>query len=243
MRVFAISDLHLTGGDDKPMEIFGAHWQNHMERIEEDWRARVRDDDIVLIAGDISWAMQLEHAEDDLRRIGQLPGYKVLLRGNHDYWWSSVTRVRGMLPEKMYVIQNDAVKIGEYVFCGSRGWTQEDTQDDRKIFTRELMRLEMSLQRAEKLGGRITVMCHYPPVTEDGKLNEAGEIIAEYPVRNVVYGHLHGQQSVPFNGVAGGVRFYCTSCDKLDFHLQELECGDEGQPMENGDTEAALDER
>ena len=232
MRVFAISDLHLSGGDDKPMDVFGAHWENHMDRIEEDWKARVAEEDTVLIAGDISWAMHLEDAADDLRRIGCLPGNKILLRGNHDYWWSSVTRVRESLPEKMYAVQNDAVRIGEQVFCGTRGWNTEETQENKKIFTRELLRLDMSLQQAVRLGGEITVMCHYPPLTENGVLNGAGEIIARYPVKQVVYGHLHGQQSPAFNGTVSGIRFDCTSCDKLGFRLLEMEGGEAALTVE-----------
>lgn len=136
MRVFAIGDLHLPGGEDKPMNVFGDRWDEHFEKISADWKARVGEEDVVLIPGDISWAMQLEHAADDLQAIGSLPGIKILLRGNHDYWWSTITRVRELLPPKMYALQNDAIRIGDYVFCGSRGWTGEETTDDKKIYAR-----------------------------------------------------------------------------------------------------------
>ena len=108
MAIFAIGDLHLPGGDMKPMDVFGAHWENHFERISEDWRAKVTDEDVVLIPGDISWAMQLGDALEDLRRIALLPGRKLILRGNHDYWWSSLTQLRCALPESMHAVQNDA---------------------------------------------------------------------------------------------------------------------------------------
>ena len=227
MRLFAISDLHLSGGDDKPMDVFGDHWENHFGKIAGYWQENITDQDAVLIAGDISWAMQLENALDDLHMIGDLPGHKVLLRGNHDYWWSSVTRVRDCLPKNMYVIQNDAVRIGDHVFCGSRGWGTEETKEDARIFARELLRLEMSLKQAERLGGDITVLCHYPPVTEKGELTPAGRIICSYPVKHVVYGHLHGIQTPVFNGEVNGVPFFCTSCDKIGFCPVRIDGGDE----------------
>ena len=222
MRVFAIGDLHLPGGDDKPMNVFGAQWTGHFNRIREDWSARVGEEDAVLIPGDISWAMQLEDAVPDLLSIGELPGKKVLLRGNHDYWWGSVTRVRDALPRDMYVIQNDALKLEDTVICGSRGWTGEETAEDKKIFSRELLRLEMSLRRASELGGRMIVMCHYPPCGENGAETEVTRLIGQYPVSDVVYGHLHGTQVNAFNGMISGIRYYCVSCDQIGFALKLL---------------------
>lgn len=222
MRLFAISDLHLPGGDDKPMDVFGFHWEHHFEKIAEDWISRVSEEDVVLIPGDISWAMQTENAKEDIQAISLLPGRKILLRGNHDYWWNSITRVRAMLPNGMYAVQNDAVRLGEYVFCGSRGWTGEETAADRKIFNRELMRLKMSLDNALRLGGNIIVMCHYPPVTDTGELNGAGEVLSAYPVSAVVYGHIHGTETPVFNGFVCGMPVNCVSCDKLGFRLFEI---------------------
>ena len=123
MRVYAIGDLHLPGGAVKPMDVFGAHWENHFARISEDWRGRVKDQDVVLIPGDISWAMQLDGAQADLDAIAALPGRKILLRGNHDYWWNSLTRVRSLLREGCYALQNDSVYLDGLLFCGTRGWT------------------------------------------------------------------------------------------------------------------------
>lgn len=153
MIVYAIGDLHLPGGDDKPMAVFGAHWEGHWEKICQDWRARVTTQDVVLIPGDISWAMQLEHALDDLHAIAALPGRKILLRGNHDYWWSSLTRVREALPEGMYALQNDAMTLEGITFCGSRGWTCPQSAGDienERLYARELLRLRMSLECARK---------------------------------------------------------------------------------------------
>ena len=229
--LFAIGDLHLPGGDDKPMNVFGDHWEHHFERVSEDWRARVSGDDIVLIPGDISWAMQLEHALPDLRAIGELPGRKVLLKGNHEYWWSSITRVRAALPEGMSALQYDALDLGELVVCGTRGWTlpTRETplkQDDRRLFDRELLRLRASLDAAVRLAGGskpIVVMTHYPPLYETEKETEVTALLEQYPVHTVVYGHLHGGAiRLGFNGEWHGIRYRLTSCDALDFRLAEI---------------------
>ena len=140
MSIFAIGDLHLPGGDKKPMDVFGAHWERHFERICADWQSRVKPEDIVLIPGDISWAMQLGDALNDLREIAKLPGTILLLRGNHDYWWSSLSQLRACLPENMHAVQNDAFDAGECVFCGTRGWTiplgQNAAAQDEKLYRR-----------------------------------------------------------------------------------------------------------
>ena len=139
MSLFAIGDLHLSGGADKPMDVFGPHWQGHFDRIRADWQAKVKPEDVVLIPGDISWAMRLEDAVADLESIAQLPGRKVLIRGNHDYWWNSITRVRSVLPEGFTALQHDAADLGECVVCGTRGWSIPTgdvplTPEDMKIY-------------------------------------------------------------------------------------------------------------
>ena len=155
MSIFAIGDLHLPGGDKKPMDVFGAHWERHFERICADWQSRVKPEDIVLIPGDISWAMQLGDALNDLREIAKLPGTILLLRGNHDYWWSSLSQLRACLPENMHAVQNDAFDAGDCVFCGTRGWTiplgQNAAAQDEKLYRREVLRLEMSLKDAARI--------------------------------------------------------------------------------------------
>ena len=140
MKVYAISDLHLSINSNKPMNIFGPVWDGYLEKIEESWKEKgVTDDDIVLIAGDLSWAMKLNDAIADLEYISQMgKGKKVVIRGNHDYWWSSISALRGVLPYGMYALQNDAVKIGDYIICGTRGWTVPEithkTPEDEKIY-------------------------------------------------------------------------------------------------------------
>jgi len=224
MSVFAIGDLHLPGHEQKPMDVFGSHWDRHFETISEHWRQKITEDDIVLIPGDISWAMQLEEAKDDLKAIGELPGTKLLLRGNHDYWWSSLSKLRAALPERMHVIQNDAMRFGQHVFCGTRGWNFPTAQQalnaqDEKVYLRELMRLRMSLDHARKLGGEdVTVMLHFPPLFADGIGTAFTDILEEYAVQRVVYGHLHGAGiKIGFNGQREGIDYHLVSCDALSF--------------------------
>ena len=226
MNVFAISDLHLDGGGPKPMDVFGPQWTGHFRKISLDWRSRVGEDDLVLIPGDISWAMLLEDALTDLRKIGELPGRKVLLRGNHDYWWGGIGRLRAALPMGMYAVQNDAVRFGPVTVAGSRGWTLPGpgvSQDDERIYRRELTRIELSLAQAKAQGGRLIVMTHYPPVGEDGQPTEVSRLIAASGALYCVYGHLHGTSGRnAFRGTLGGTDYLCVSCDQTDFRLVEL---------------------
>ena len=230
MRVFAIGDLHLPGGDMKPMDVFGSHWENHFERISESWRALVSEDDVVLIPGDISWAMQLADALHDLEQISKLPGRILILRGNHDYWWSSLTQLRCRLPQGMHAVQNDAYDAGDMVFCGTRGWAipgQGAAAQDEKIFRREVLRLEMSLKAARQAanGRPIMAMMHYPPLLPEHKASGTAftRLLSAYGVSRCVYGHLHGQSiQRGINGVYDGVRYDLVSCDALGFAVKEV---------------------
>ena len=228
MKLFAISDLHLPAGENKPMDVFGAHWERHFERISEDWLSRVSDEDIVLLPGDLSWAMQLSQARRDIESVGSLPGRKLIIRGNHDYWWSSISRVREALPTSMYAIQNDAVKLDGITFCGTRGWILPGDgvqEDDVRIFRRELNRLELSLTRAKQLasGGSIVCLVHYPPLTDAVRDTEVTELIERSGVKCVVYGHLHGGAlNGAFRGEHNGVSYHQVSCDGIHFKLEEI---------------------
>lgn len=230
MSLFAIGDLHLPGGDEKPMEVFGDHWEGHFERICQDWRARVGEADTVLIPGDISWAMQLHSAVPDIEAIGALPGRKVIIKGNHDYWWSSITQLRSVLPAGMQAIQHGAVDLGDFVVCGTRGWTfpTGDTPlspEEQKICHREILRLEMALKEAVKLqqDRPLVVMMHYPPLYDLERSTPFTQLLEAYPVHTVVYGHLHGAGvRVGFNGTWNGVRYRLVSCDSLNFQLAEI---------------------
>lgn len=227
--IFAIGDLHLPGGAEKPMDVFGAHWEGHFDKIAADWTARVRAEDIVLIPGDISWAMKMDDAKQDLDAIGRLPGRKLLIRGNHDYWWSSVSRLRALLPGGMFALQNDALALDGYVFCGSRGWALPDGEGDsenRRLYQRELMRMELSLQRGAALlqdGDLLIAMIHYPPVEVSGCPTPMSRLFSAYGVRHVFYGHLHGPAGASaFRGECEGVTYHPVACDGLGFRLSEL---------------------
>ena len=226
MKLFAIADLHLDSEGDKPMDVFGAQWAGHFGKISRDWRARVTEEDLVLIPGDISWAMQLSEALPDLRAIGSLPGLKVLTRGNHDYWWSGIGRLRSLLPERMYAVQNDALRFGDVTVCGTRGWTLPGSQiapEDQKIFDREIGRLKLSLEAADRLGGTRIAMLHFPPLPEDGSATPLSELLSKHGVSWTVYGHLHGAAGRnAFNGEKDGVQYLCVACDQIGFSLAEI---------------------
>ena len=222
-HVYAIGDLHLSlSVPDKAMDVFGARWKDHAERIKEAWQNTVREDDLVLIPGDISWAMYLQDAIADLAFIGSLRGKKLLLRGNHDYWWQSVTKVRTALPEGTFALQNDVFRFGEITVCGTRGWTVPESAHfkesaDRKLFERELIRLDLSLNRLEP-GTTAVGMLHYPPFSESGEKSAFAKRFEEAGVKHVVYGHLHGASlKFAFNGEKDGVTYHCVSADSLDF--------------------------
>lgn len=222
MRVFAIADPHLSRADPKPMTIFGDGWLGHPERFFGGWRETVAEDDLVLVPGDVSWAMTLKGALYDLSDLAELPGQKVLLRGNHDYWWSSLTKLRAALPAGMFAVQNDALRFGSVVVAGTRGWVTPGSSDfsaeDEKIYTRELGRLRLSLAAAAKLkrpGDRLIVMLHYPPTNL--KLEPSGftELLAGAGADAVVFGHLHGERRAV--ETIGETPAYLVSADALSF--------------------------
>ena len=230
MRLFAIGDLHLSGGDDKPMDVFGPQWDRHFFHISEHWRQKVSPDDLVLIPGDISWAMHLEEAQEDLKAIAELPGKIILCKGNHDYWWSSISRVRAALPPGMEALQFSAVDVGPFVVCGTRGWlfpTEEQPLDEsnRKIYEREIQRLRIALVQARSLadGRPIVTMMHYPPRLACEKDTGFTRLLEEFGVHTTVYGHLHGQgiQS-GFTGEWRGIQYCLVSCDSIGFDPMEI---------------------
>jgi predicted phosphohydrolase len=229
MKVFALADLHLGDAVDKPMDIFGPVWERHAERIESNWRARVGPDDWVLVPGDISWAMKLEEALPDLRFLDALPGRKVLLKGNHDYWWTSRAKVEAVLPPSLRLLQNDALDLGDGKgVVGARGWTPPDapraTDQDRKIYERELGRLELSLKAAEGRFERLVAMLHYPPLYAG--LGETGfvRLLREAGVAACVYGHLHGaDHRYAVSGERGGIRYTFVAADAVGFAPVEID--------------------
>ncbi|NLJ33728.1 MAG: hypothetical protein GX349_03940 [Firmicutes bacterium] len=224
MALLALADLHLSLDGKKPMDIFAPIWHNHMDKIAANWRRVVKPQDMVLIPGDISWALKLEEALPDLKWLAQLPGEKLLLRGNHDYWWSGIGKVRRALPPNIQALQNDHFAYGKWAICGSRGWLCPgnegfDYQRDERIYLREVQRLELSLKSAQRAGyEKIVVALHYPPT--NGKHEESGftTLFAQYPVKKCVYGHLHGAaQATALRGKWRGVFYHLVAADAVDF--------------------------
>jgi predicted phosphohydrolase len=230
VKIFAISDLHLSFSADKPMDVFGQAWENYFEKITESWTALVAEEDAVLLPGDLSWAMTLENAAIDIAAVARFPGKKIIVRGNHDYWWKSISRVRDCLPENFYALQNDALKLGGFIFCGTRGWTVPGspnfTDEDKKIYSRECERLKMSLAAMEKLrtGEEKTVcLLHYPPFSSKREPTELTGLLQAHKIDCAVYGHLHGKECrADAKVVIGGVPYYIASCDIVKNRLIQL---------------------
>lgn len=226
MRIFAIGDLHFGFAVKKPMDIFGEHWKNHAEKVIQNWKAQIQPEDVVLIPGDISWAMRMEQAAVDLNVIDQLPGRKILLPGNHEYWWKSVSKLSAQYPN-MDFLKNNSIRLqkdADIFICGTRGWTCPNDVDfsveDRKIYEREQVRLRLSLDEAMWKGAKeILVMLHFPPVNEKHEPSAFTEILSQYPVRLVVYGHLHGAANhrLALQGEYEGISYHLTASDYLDF--------------------------
>ncbi len=233
MAVYAIADLHLSFAlTNKKMDIFGSLWNNHPARIEEAWRLLIQPSDIVLLAGDISWAMTLEEVMADLCWIDQLPGLKVIIRGNHDYWWPSIKKLEKVLPPSIKAIHHSSFNINDISICGTRLWDSPTygfaslynkirkpyPEEDLKIYHRELGRLEISLKLLNPLATHKIAMTHYPPISLDLAPSESSELFERYGVSQVVFGHLHCLTvgKVCF-GKARGVNYHLTACDFLDF--------------------------
>ena len=194
----------------------------------EDWKEKVSNDDVVLIPGDISWAMKLSEATQDLNDICDMPGIKILLKGNHDYWWSSISRVREILFNNTYVLQNDAMEFEDIFIAGTRGWIcpheREFKAEDEKIYLREVERLKLSLLKIDKSTNKeIIVMMHFPPFNEDKEESGFTDLFKEFNVKKVIYGHLHDASAAKsFNGVISSVEYKNVSCDYLDFKLYQV---------------------
>lgn len=235
MRVFAIGDLHLsftkpvdpgnweTTAEHKPMGCFGNGWEHHYRKIYHNWLQQVAREDLVLIPGDISWAMKLPETHYDFDYIAKLAGTKVLVQGNHDYWWQSISKVRAVLPSGSYALQNDSIAFGDITVAGTRGWLcpndRQFTEHDQKIYRREVLRLEMSLQSIEERRRWLVVMFHYMPTNDRHEKNEFIELMQQYGVDICIYGHLHGQaaHNMRLPDEKWGIKFHLVSADFLNF--------------------------
>ena len=230
--LFALADLHLSLSGAKPMDIFGEAWEGHAARMAERWDRRVGDEDDVLLPGDLSWARDLDEAAADLDWIAERPGRKLLLRGNHDSWWSSASKVRRALHRSCTILQNDAhVLADRVVVVGARGWTAPDdptaVSGDAKIHERELGRLRRSIEFADRTFGRDlprVAMVHYPPWIEGREPTRVVEILREGGVGTCVYGHLHGDDHrLGVQGERAGIRFVLTAADAIGFGPLEID--------------------
>ncbi|MCL1983602.1 MAG: metallophosphoesterase [Clostridiales bacterium] len=234
MSIFVIADLHLSFSEkvQKPMDIFGGEWLNHAENVKKNWESAIAEDDTVIIAGDVSWALKLEEAVADLDWIRSLPGNKVFVRGNHDLWWSSIKKLNSMFGRDMRFLQNDFCEVEGWAICGSRGWLcpgdEGYTAQDEKIYKRELIRLRSSLTAARDAGfAKIVGILHFPPMND--KLQESGftELFAEFGVKRVFYGHLHGEEGFKsgVQGMVGGTEYRLVSLDYIKCKPVKMEVG------------------
>jgi predicted phosphohydrolase len=224
MAVYALADLHLAHTLHKPMDIFGPDWDNHPQTLRQNWNRVVQSGDLTIVAGDISWAMQLCDAAEDLAWLAGLSGSKLLLRGNHDYWWSSISKVRQTLPVGIYALQNDHFAWGGWAVCGARGWLcpgEEGFRDDhdQKIYRRELFRLQLSLESAVKSGfTEIIAALHFPPYNRQGQPSGFTSLLEQYRVRYCVFGHIHDQgRERIFQGEHNGVVYRYVAADGVSF--------------------------
>lgn len=223
MALFAIADLHLSLGADKPMDIFKG-WQDYKDRLEKNWRALVSDNDTVVVAGDISWAMKLEECYEDFYFLNSLPGTKILLKGNHDYWWATKKKVDEYLEKNNFstikILFNNSYNVDGITICGSRGWYYDaDTEADIKVINREVGRLKLSLDSAKECDNSPIVFLHYPPVYAELECQEIIGTLVSYGIKECYYGHLHGTYTHK-NAVTGmykGINMHLISCDYTDF--------------------------
>lgn len=223
MSLFTIGDLHLSLGTNKPMDIFNG-WDNYINRLSDNWNKIVSDDDTVVIAGDISWAMKLSECKNDFSFINSLKGNKILLKGNHDYWWDTVSKINRFLDEnnfdKIKILFNNSYEAGDYIICGTRGWGLDcEKTEDIKILNRECGRLKLSLDYNDKSDKEKVVFLHYPPIYGDNICDEIISILKDYGVKKCYYGHIHGKKMIngAFNGEYEGINFKLISGDSVLF--------------------------
>ena len=231
MSVFSISDLHLSGSVPKSMEVFGRRWTGYTEKIEKRWRAVVTENDTVIIPGDVSWAMTLAEAETDFRFLASLPGRKLLGKGNHDFWWTTVTKMHRHLDtlgiSGIDFLYNNAYRVENVIVCGTRGWFVEEGKqisvnpvDYEKLVSREAIRLELCITEAERLrtaGEEILVYLHFPPVFGSFVCREIVDVLLSHGIRRCFYGHIHGSYLLDPVTEFEGIRFSLISADYLDF--------------------------
>ncbi|MDD2447236.1 MAG: metallophosphoesterase [Tissierellia bacterium] len=224
--IYAIADLHFDFSKEKPMDIFGENWVGHEEKIINNWIDLIKDEDLILLPGDISWALKLDEAIDDLNRIDELPGKKVIIKGNHDYWWSSLLKLNSLNFKSIFFLQNNSYVFNEFGIAGTRGWIAKDNEDfrleDEKVFNRELNRFRLSLNSLKDDKRKIALI-HYPPFNIDLSPNEFVDLMKEYNVETCIYGHLHSEgHKYAVEGNIDKINFHCVSSDYIDFMPKKI---------------------
>ena len=234
MSIFAIADLHLSFNENKPMNIFGEKWQNHEEKIKQDWLKKVTEKDTVLLPGDFSWSMYLKDTKADFEYLDKLPGRKILLKGNHDYWWSTLNKMQKYVEENNFknidFLYNNSYEVEGNIIAGTRGWVQSNEQEDKKMINRESIRLEISIEDGIQKFGEdkpIIICMHYPPYTNYNKQNLIDspfiEIMRKYNVKKCIYGHLHGESiKEAIQGNIKGIDTTLVSADGVNFKLIKI---------------------
>lgn len=227
MSVYVIADLHLSQSTQKPMDIFGAKWENHTQKIYENWQGTVTENDTVIIPGDISWGMDFDTTASDLRFVDGLNGKKLIGKGNHDYWWQTMKKLKNYINENgiktVDFLFNNAYEVENYIICGTRGWMfgENMVEEDLLVYNREIGRLKLSLDEGKKLQSKtnkeIIVFMHYPPSFNGNQSRELAEIFEKYGIKRCYYGHLHGVREDLLDAFCGNTRIYCISADYISF--------------------------
>ena len=227
MAVYTLADLHLSFSTNKPMDIFGSAWENHAQKLEEYWNYMVLPDDTVIVPGDISWAMNTEQATQDFGFINSLNGNKIIMKGNHDYWWQSMKKLEEFCQQNGFdsitFLHNNAKIAENIIVCGSRGWSSESSAsaEDRKIIAREAIRFELSIQAAEKLNQdnsrEIVAFSYYPIIFPGEETSPILEVLVRHNIKRLYYGHLHGVSENQLKKCAGGVQMELVSADFRHF--------------------------
>ena len=222
MSLFVIADTHLSLATGKTMNIFNG-WSDYEQRLEKNWRAIVTDNDTVIITGDISWSMSLEEGLADFEFLNNLPGRKILMKGNHDYWWSTKKKADDFFKKHelstLNILHNNTYTCGSIAMCGTRGWFFDAEKDaDKKVLLREAGRLKMSIAAAKETGLEPVVFLHYPPLSDTRKCDEIYNVLLEEGIKRCYYGHLHSySHATAFNGISDGIKFTLVSGDYLEF--------------------------
>lgn len=234
MSIYTIADLHLSFNEDKPMNVFGEIWNDYEEKIKEDWNKKVKENDLVVLPGDFSWSMYLKDTYKDFEYLNKLTGKKLLLKGNHDYWWTTVTSMRNYIKENDFkdidFLYNNSYKFGNTIIVGTRGWILSEESEAKRMINRESARLELSIEDALKVkedDDEIIAFMHYPPIlksnVQKNEMNEFIKILKKYDIKKCYYGHLHSSSiKDAIEGVYFGIEFKLVSADGLNFKLEKV---------------------